>query len=104
MKAWKLVDNNWAIVGTYGGDNAHSSSITALVSKGDVTVSGARNGDFKVWSTTQGSLVNTVEAHQGGIRDIEYWENNAMKVIITCGNDAAIRVWDFKKKKKKDVS
>lgn len=95
LKAWKLNNTVWSVVGNYGGDKAHDAPITALACGGDKVVSGCAGGQLKIWDAIQGNLVATVDAHAGGICDTVYWESSDMKVMISCGKDAAIRVWEL---------
>jgi len=64
-------------------------------------VSGALNGEIYVWSTTDGSLLATIKAHQtkgtdgwgGGIKNLEFSPESHL--LLSVGYDGFTRLWNI---------
>lgn len=97
LKLWGLQGTIWSLQGIYGGTQSHAGPITALLSIQDVLLSSDKTGLIKIWSTAQGNQINQLQATTGSVIDLEYWQNDDMKVLMSCGEDGIIKAWDFSK-------
>ena len=98
VKAWKYnpSGNAWALVGNYGGQQtAHDQGVTCVSSVHDKVFTGSDSGEVKLWDGANGSQLNAFSAHNGTVAAISGWEANGMQVVLTCGADSTVKVWDL---------
>lgn len=58
-------------------------------------LSGAYDGEVKIWNLAQGTCKRTLLAHDGIVRALTYVPNG--KHFITVGDDKTIKTWDANK-------
>lgn len=56
-------------------------------------VSSDQNGNIKVWSVSDGSLIRTIKAHDELIQDVSFAEDN--KTIVSASTDKKVKLWDI---------
>lgn len=98
VKAWKYnpAGNTWALVGNYGGQQtAHDHGVISAASVHDKVFSGSESGEVKLWDAANGSQLNALNAHNGPVSAIAGWEAKGMSVLLTCGADSTVKVWDL---------
>ena len=70
----------------------HSGGVNRTVRIGESVVSAGSDGYLRVWDEFTGSLKMNVEAHLGGVNDLDVVEGN---VVVSCGLDKKVKIWDL---------
>ena len=65
----------------------HSSAVNAVDFDGKYIVSGSGDHTIKVWNTSTGELVRTLEGHERGIACLQYKD----QLVVSGGSDNSIR-------------
>lgn len=70
----------------------HSGCVNKTVKIKDSIVSAGNDGYLKVWDELTGVLKMNVNAHLGGVNDLDVVEGS---VVISCGMDKKVKIWDL---------
>ena len=81
------------LVGQMGG---HADGVLCMA-KSPVAltelVSGAADGEIRVWDVPSRKTMRTLEGHRGAVRGVTVSHDG--KHVVSCGDDATIRVWEL---------
>lgn len=80
----------------------HKSAVTALSWRGDsrLLASGSEDGTVKLWEMDEGKPAKSWTAHAAGVLSVNYAHTD---LLVTCGRDNAVSVWDGSGKKIRDL-
>lgn len=96
IRGWSLQDGGsaWRLVGSLGGQQAHSCPVRMISFVANNLFSGGDDGSIKMWSG-QGVLVKEFNAHSGPVTGICGWSGANQNVLLTCSHDSTVKVWDM---------
>lgn len=94
VRAWKLADGAWGLVGSFGGSVAHNGPVRRVASFNGHIYTGAASGEVKVWSMA-GVQESQLQAHTDAIVDIVGWAGADKVALFTCSADKTVKVWDL---------
>jgi WD40 repeat protein len=101
LRLWEIAFSQrlfvWQVVNTkplYVLTNIHSGWVceAAFSPNGQLVASVGEDGAVKLWNSQQGTLLKTLQGHEGMTQAIAFSRNS--KLLVSSGKDQTLRVWD----------
>merc|ERR1712113_71942 len=76
----------------------HTKDVTSVAFSPDnrQIVSGSRDGTLKLWNTLGECKYTVTEGgHDGWVNEVRFSPNIAQPIIVSCGNDKLVKVWNL---------
>ena len=67
--------------------------MTVAWSKAGLIASGSADYTVKIWNSSTGECLNTLEGHSGRVRCVHFNPTNSSQ-LVSGSNDKTIRLWD----------
>jgi serine/threonine protein kinase len=101
LRLWSIIFNQrlfvWQVVNAktiHVLTNIHSGWVceATFSPNGQLVASVGDDGTVQLWDSQQGTLLKTLQGHEGMTQAIAFSRNG--KLLVSCGKDQTLRVWD----------
>mmetsp|Transcript_26234 Transcript_26234/g.37540 ORF Transcript_26234/g.37540 Transcript_26234/m.37540 type:complete len:204 (-) Transcript_26234:224-835(-) len=75
------------------GHTGFVMTIMMLNDKSTTLISGARDGNIKLWNTSDGSCLKTISAHEGTVRCLTQFHIRGELMFASGGVDMKVKIW-----------